>query len=117
MRIAETRAVNRAVRKAYGTGLCSVEELGSLAGSPAFIKEQTQRAESPHSSGSKNGQPRLRDRLCVLIRQYSLDPMLKGPLCWNRSGVVTCFATSGTRSAVSVRCAVAQYFSSVLRIV
>src|SRR6266478_3921616 len=31
MRIAETRAVNRALRKAYGIGLCSVEELGSLS--------------------------------------------------------------------------------------
>src|SRR5215472_19274757 len=28
MRIAETRAVNRALRKAYGIGICSVEELG-----------------------------------------------------------------------------------------
>src|SRR5436305_13514672 len=76
MRIAETRAVNRALRKAYGIGLCSVEELGSLARSSGSTKEQTQRAESPHSNGSNNGQPRLRDRLCVLIRQYSLDPML-----------------------------------------
>ena len=31
MRIAETRAVNRALRKAYGIGLCSVEELGSFS--------------------------------------------------------------------------------------
>jgi len=30
MRVAETRAVNRALRKAYGIGLCSVEELGSF---------------------------------------------------------------------------------------
>jgi len=30
MLIAETRAVNRALRKAYGIGLCSVEELGWL---------------------------------------------------------------------------------------
>jgi hypothetical protein len=30
MRVAETRAVNRALRKAYGIGLCSVEELGWL---------------------------------------------------------------------------------------
>ena len=29
LRVAETRAVNRALRKAYGIGLCSVEELGS----------------------------------------------------------------------------------------
>jgi len=32
MRIAETRAVNRALRKAYGIGLCSVEELGWASG-------------------------------------------------------------------------------------
>jgi len=30
MRVAETRAVNRALRKAYGIGPCSVEELGYL---------------------------------------------------------------------------------------
>jgi hypothetical protein len=29
MRVAETRAVNRALRKAYGIGVCSVEEIGS----------------------------------------------------------------------------------------
>ena len=27
-RVAETRAVNRALRKAYGIGICSVEEIG-----------------------------------------------------------------------------------------
>src|SRR5579862_4537882 len=31
MRVAETRAVNRALRKAYGIGICSVEEIGSSA--------------------------------------------------------------------------------------
>ena len=31
MRVAETRAVNRALRKAYGIGICSVEEIGSIA--------------------------------------------------------------------------------------
>jgi HNH endonuclease len=31
MRVAETRAVSRALRKAYGIGICSVEELGSTA--------------------------------------------------------------------------------------
>ncbi|MGB9234253.1 MAG: hypothetical protein WCC04_07545, partial [Terriglobales bacterium] len=30
MRVAETRAVNRALRKAYGIGICSVEEIGSV---------------------------------------------------------------------------------------
>jgi hypothetical protein len=76
MRVAETRAVNRALRKAYGIGLCSVEELGWLTGSPGPAREQNHSAKPPHSNGSSNGQPRLRDRLCVLIRQYSLDPTL-----------------------------------------
>jgi hypothetical protein len=31
MRVAETRAVNRALRRAYGIGICSVEEIGSFA--------------------------------------------------------------------------------------
>jgi hypothetical protein len=76
MRVAETRAVNRALRKAYGIGLCSVEELGWLIGSPGPAREQNHSAKPPHPNGSSNGQPRLRDRLCVLIRQYSLDPVL-----------------------------------------
>ena len=76
MRVAETRAVNRALRKAYGIGLCSVEELGWLTGSPGPPRDQTHSVKPPHPNGSSNGQPRLRDRLCVLIRQYNLDPIL-----------------------------------------
>jgi len=76
MRVAETRAVNRALRKAYGIGLCSVEELGWLTGSPGPPREQNQPAKPPSSNGSSNGQPKLRDRLCVLIRQHNLDPIL-----------------------------------------
>ena len=76
LRIAETRAVNRALRKAYGIGLCSVEELSAFSSLP---KSSTSPPPSngPHSSnGSGNGQPRLRDQLCLLIRQYNLDPNL-----------------------------------------
>src|SRR5438876_10975668 len=40
MRVAETRAVNRALRKAYGIGLCSVEELGSAAESAQPQRKQ-----------------------------------------------------------------------------
>lgn len=76
MRVAETRAVNRALRKAYGIGLCSVEELGWLTGAPGLPREQNQPAKPTNSNGSSNGQPKLRDRLCVLIRQHSLDPVL-----------------------------------------
>ncbi len=76
LRIAETRAVNRALRKAYGIGLCSVEELGSLSGPPKPPKIYRAQENSHSSNGSINGQPRLRDRLCVLIRQHGLDPTL-----------------------------------------
>jgi hypothetical protein len=76
MRVAETRAVNRALRKAYGIGLCSVEEFGW---SPRPLKppqESAQKNEHANGNGSTNGQPRLRDQLSLLIRQYSLDPAL-----------------------------------------
>ncbi len=77
MRVAETRAVNRALRKAYGIGLCSVEELGSLSSSTCSAAKDHEQSSAPHShNGSSNGQPRLRDRLCLLIRQYNLDPTL-----------------------------------------
>jgi hypothetical protein len=75
MRVAETRAVNRALRKAYGIGLCSVEELGSLTGSSSPASHQS--PAKPHAqNGSNNGQPRLKDKLCLLIRQYDLDAAL-----------------------------------------
>ena len=74
MRVAETRAVNRALRKAYGIGLCSIEELGSFNGSAKSPSAISQSNGSHNANGSNNGQPRLRDRLCLLIRQYSLDP-------------------------------------------
>jgi hypothetical protein len=75
MRVAETRAVNRALRKAYGIGLCSVEELGwepMPRGSSG-----PQRLTSPAvNNGHQNGHTRLRDRLCLLIRQHQLDANL-----------------------------------------
>jgi hypothetical protein len=76
MRVAETRAVNRALRKAYGIGLCSIEELGSLSSSPGPARDHEQFMKPHSQNGSNNGQPRLRDRLCLLIRQYNLDPTL-----------------------------------------
>jgi hypothetical protein len=76
MRVAETRAVNRALRKAYGIGLCSVEELGWLSGPPTPPQARRQQENSHVPNGDNNGRPRLRDRLCLLIRQYNLDPTL-----------------------------------------
>jgi hypothetical protein len=76
MRVAETRAVNRALRKAYGIGLCSVEELG-WAPRSSDPKEPPGSQVSPNgNNGHHNGQPRLRDRLCLLIRKHQLDANL-----------------------------------------
>jgi hypothetical protein len=76
MRVAETRAVNRALRKAYGIGICSVEEIG-----PDTQLAEPGRNAKKLPSKSVNGhrwkaEPKLRDRLCQLIRQYQLDPVL-----------------------------------------
>jgi hypothetical protein len=73
LRVAETRAVNRALRKAYGIGLCSVEELGWAPRSKAPEPLNQPKASASGNNGHENGQPRLRDRLCLLIRQYQLD--------------------------------------------
>jgi hypothetical protein len=68
MRVAETRAVNRALRKAYGIGICSVEEIGSA---PA------EKLPPQNANGNGNGKgPKVRDRLCQIIRQHRLDPEL-----------------------------------------
>jgi hypothetical protein len=76
MRVAETRAVNRALRKAYGIGLCSVEELGWAPRSSASATSDQRKASANGNNSHQNGQPRLRDRLCLLIRQHHLDAAL-----------------------------------------
>ena len=74
MRVAETRAVNRALRKAYGIGICSVEEIGSV---PSPVEKLL--PQNANGNGRSNGNgtgPKVRDRLCQLIRQHKLDPEL-----------------------------------------
>jgi len=73
MRVAETRAVNRALRKAYGIGICSVEEIGSL---PARSQPEPNVRKLPPQPANGNGEPKLRDQLCLLIRQHRLDASL-----------------------------------------
>ena len=58
------------------SALCSVEELGSFSAPPASSFAHPKSNESHGSNSSGNGQPRLRDQLCLLIRQYKLDPAL-----------------------------------------
>src|SRR5262249_20138257 len=71
MRIAETRAVNRALRKAYGIGICSVEELGSVTETGQPSRES--RKVPPQPANGNYGGLKVRDRLCQLIRQHQLD--------------------------------------------
>jgi hypothetical protein len=70
MRVAETRAVNRALRKAYGIGICSVEEIGSLRARSQADANVRKLLPQPVNG---NGEPKLRDQLCLLIRQHRLD--------------------------------------------
>jgi hypothetical protein len=74
MRVAETRAVNRALRKAYGIGICSVEEIGSSA-EPARNARESKKLPLQPANGNYGG-PKVRDRLCQIIRQHKLDPEL-----------------------------------------
>jgi hypothetical protein len=72
MRVAETRAVNRALRKAYGIGICSIEEIGSLytqtRSDPKFKK-----TVHPANGNGNFGGRTVRDRLCQIIRHHQLD--------------------------------------------
>ena len=76
MRVAETRAVNRASEE-------------SLRNRPLFCRGTRLVAETTRAKPDKSatafqrqwqwppyGQPRLRDQLCLLIRKYNLDPNL-----------------------------------------
>ena len=74
MRVAETRAVNRALRKAYGIGICSIEEIGSV---PTPVEKLPPQRANGNGNGNGNGTgPKVRDRLCQIIRQHKLDPEL-----------------------------------------
>jgi hypothetical protein len=87
LRVAETRAVNRALRKAYGIGICSVDELGSLA-EPRQSSPQPKRLP-PQPANGNDGGPKVRDRLCQLIRQHQLDPNLVKSYAINFCGTKT----------------------------
>jgi hypothetical protein len=87
MRVAETRAVNRALRKAYGIGICSVEEIGSFADPPQSSRD-SKKLPPQHANGN-NGGPKVRDRLCQIIRQHQLDPNLVKAYAIDSCGVKT----------------------------
>jgi hypothetical protein len=68
MRVAETRAVNRALRKAYGIGLCSIEEIRTVPNTGENLP--------PQNTNGNGAGPKVRDRLCQIIRQHQLDAEL-----------------------------------------
>jgi len=86
MRVAETRAVNRALRKAYGIGICSVEEIGSIA-EPQSSRES--KRLPPQPANGNYGGPKVRDRLCQLIRHHQLDASLVKSYATDFCGVKT----------------------------
>ena len=88
MRVAETRAVNRALRKAYGIGICSVEEIGSSA-EPAAAARESKKIPPQPVNGNGFGGRTVRDRLCQLIRQHQLDPTLVKSYATDFCGVKT----------------------------
>jgi len=69
-------AINRALRKAYGIGICSVEVVASLTSSSSPANHYDVATTPQPQHGSNNCQPRLKDKLCLLIRQYNLDTNL-----------------------------------------
>ena len=58
------------------------ESASAVSKNSDLLAPQNPFAATPHSNGhpgsngSSNGQPRLRDKLCLLIRKYELDPNL-----------------------------------------
>jgi len=87
MRIAETRAVNRALRKAYGVGICSVEEVGSLTELPTSSPQSAKLPSRP-TKGDYAGRT-VRDHLCQIIRQHQLDATLVKSYAIDFCGVKT----------------------------
>jgi hypothetical protein len=87
MRVAETRAVNRALRKAYGIGICSVEEIGSFAEPPRSFQGSKKLATQP--TNGNYGSRTVRDHLCQIIRQHQLDATLVKSYATDFCGVKT----------------------------
>jgi hypothetical protein len=87
MRVAETRAVNRALRKAYGIGICSIEEIGAFA-EPSQSSPEPKKLP-PQPVNGNNGGPKVRDRLCQIIRHHQLDPNLVKAYATDFCGVKT----------------------------
>src|SRR6202043_3460905 len=56
--------------------ICSVEEIGSFAEPTQSSRESKKLPPQPSNGNGKHSAPKVRDRLCQLIRQHQLDPAL-----------------------------------------
>src|SRR3989449_1746278 len=70
-----------------GIGICSVEEIGSLVETPQASGESKKLPSQP-ANGNYGG-PKVRDRLCQIIRQHQLDPNLVKSYATDYCGVKT----------------------------
>src|SRR3989449_1904786 len=70
-----------------GIGICSVEEIGSLVETPQASGESKKLPSQP-ANGNCGG-PKVRDRLCQIIRQHQLDPNLVKSYAADYCGVKT----------------------------
>ena len=73
LRVAETRAVNRALRKAYGIGLCSVEEVGCSQQLRRGSGDTQVPTDVSAHHGERASSLSLRDHLALIIRRHHLD--------------------------------------------
>lgn len=74
LRMAETRAVNRALRKAYGIGLCSVEELP-----PWHFPSRPHRSAGRSEDGRRfRKEPRMRTKIQGLSHAPKRSPLAEG---------------------------------------
>jgi len=89
MRMAETRAVCRAIRKAYAVPLCSAEEIGASAMAPKSDQTSLKLPPQAANGNGNYGGRTVRDRLCQLIRQHQLNPALVKAYAVDFAGVKT----------------------------
>jgi hypothetical protein len=75
------------LRKAYGIGICSVEEIGSLT-EPSQPSREPKKLP-PQPANGNHGGPKVRDRLCQVIRQHELDANLVKSYATDFCGVKT----------------------------
>jgi hypothetical protein len=98
MRMAETRAVNRALRKAYAVRLCSAEEIGSAPSS--FDPARATKKQTPQPANGNYSRPKVRDQLCQLIRHHQLDASLVKSYATDFCGVKIKTLRDATREQV-----------------